>query len=293
MLQSMTGFGAAQGHCDGVDYTVELRAVNHRYLKISVKLPDIWASAEADIENLLRDKLQRGSIGITVRMRLSDEKAAYTVNTEAMRKYIDQVKGLRADGEDYLSIDMAMLMALPGVCNPPRMDELREQTCGELMNLIAQAIDSLLEMRSREGQAVQSDLLSQCDQIEASLGLAGARSPLVVEEYHKRLRERVEGLIGAARIDIDQDYLAREVAVFADRCDINEEISRQNGHLQQFRETCCSDEPVGRKLDFIAQEMLREANTIASKANDSEIARAVVDMKTAVDRIKEQVQNVL
>jgi len=290
MLQSMTGFGAAQGHCDGVDYSVEMRAVNHRYLKISVKLPEIWTSAEADIEKMLRDRLQRGSIGLSVRMRLSDEKAAYAVNLGAMRKYIEQIDSLRSDG---LTIDLATLMALPGVCNPPQMEDLREQTCGELMNLIAQAMDSLLEMRAREGRAVQDDLLAQCEQVAASLELAGRRSPLVVKEYHRRLTERVEGLVDSARADIDQDYLAREVAVFADRCDINEEISRQNGHLQQFRETCRSDEPVGRKLDFIAQEMLREANTIASKANDAEIARAVVDMKTAVDRIKEQVQNVL
>ena len=293
MLQSMTGFGAAQGHCDGVEYSVEMRAVNNRYFKSSVKLPEIWSSAEADIENLLRSRLQRGSIGLSVRMKISDEKAAYTVNTEALRKYIDQLSGLRSGADESLTIDLAVLMALPGVCNPPEMEDLLEQTRDELMGLINQATDQLLEMRASEGQAVQEDLLAQCDQVETSLGAIGLRSPLVVEDYHKRLCERVEALIGAARIDIDQDYLAREVAVFADRCDINEEISRQNGHLQQFRETCDSGRPAGRKLDFIAQEMLREANTIASKANDSEIARAVVDMKTAVDRIKEQVQNVL
>jgi len=293
MLQSMTGFGAAQGHCDGVEYSVEIRAVNHRYFKASVKLPEIWSSAEVDIENLLRGRLQRGSIGLSVRMRISDEKAAYTVNTVALAKYIDQIKGLRSAGEEDLTVDLAVLMALPGVCNPPQMDDLRERTCDELMSLINQAIDNLLEMRAREGRGVQDDLLAQCDQVEASLDAIGSRSPQVIEDYHQRLCERVEELIGAARIDIDEDYLAREVAVYADRCDINEEISRQNGHLEQFRDTCTSGEPAGRKLDFIAQEMLREANTIASKANDSEIARAVVDMKTAVDRIKEQVQNVL
>ena len=293
MLQSMTGFGAAQGHCDGVEYSVELRAVNHRYFKASVKLPELWSSEEVDIENLLRRRLQRGSIGLSVRMRISDEKAAYTVNTVALAKYIDQVKGLRSVGDEHLTIDLAVLMALPGVCNPPRMDDLRERTCDELMNLINRAIDNLMEMRAREGQGVQDDLLDQCEQVETSLGAIGSRSPMVVQEYHQRLCERVEGLIGAARIDLDKDHLAREVAVYADRCDINEEISRQNGHIEQFRETCDGDQPAGRKLDFIAQEMLREANTIASKANDSEIARAVVDMKTAVDRIKEQVQNVL
>ena len=293
MLQSMTGFGAAQGHCDGVEYSVEIRAVNHRYFKASVKLPEIWSSAEVDIENLLRGRLQRGSVGLSVRMRISDEKAAYTVNTVALAKYIDQIKGLRSVGEEDMTVDLAVLMALPGVCNPPQMDDLRERTCDELMSLINQAIDNLLEMRAREGRGVQDDLLVQCDQVGASLGAIGSRSPQVLKDYHQRLCERVEELIGAARIDIDKDYLAREVAVYADRCDINEEISRQNGHLEQFRETCNGDEPAGRKLDFIAQEMLREANTIASKANDSEIARAVVDMKTAVDRIKEQVQNVL
>jgi len=293
MLQSMTGFGASQGHCDSVEYSVEIRAVNHRYFKASMKLPEVWSSEEVDIENLLRDRLQRGSIGLLVRMRISDEQAAYTVNTVAMAKYIDQLKGLRSAGEEDLTIDLAVLMALPGVCNPPQMDDLRERTCGELMGLIDQAVDNLLEMRVREGRSVQDDLMDQCDQIESSLNAIALRAPDVIAGYHQRLCERVEELTGAARIDLDKDYLAREAAVYADRCDINEEISRQRGHLQQFQETCNSDQPVGRKLDFIAQEMLREANTIASKANDSEIARAVVDMKTAVDRIKEQVQNVL
>jgi len=292
MLQSMTGFGSAQGQCDGVEYSVEIRSVNHRYFKAALKLPEIWSSAEAQVEKILREKLQRGSITLSVRMKISDAKAAHTVNTEALGRYIDQVKTLRA-GDEELTIDLAVMLGMPGVCNPPEMDDLRERTYDDLMRLISEAIDGLLEMRAHEGEAVQADLLKQCDQIDANLQVVTQRAPQVVEEYHKRLGERVEELIGAARFDIDQDYLAKEVAVFADRCDINEEISRQRGHLEQFRETCSGDEPSGRKLDFIAQEMLREANTVASKANDTEVGRTVVEMKTAIDRIKEQVQNVV
>jgi len=292
MLQSMTGFGSAQGRCDGVEYSVEIRSVNHRYFKATVKLPEMWSSAEAQIDGILRDRLQRGSITLSVRMKISDESAAHAVNTEALAKYIRQVKAISAGDAD-LTIDLAVLLAMPGVCNPPEMDDLRERTYDDLMRLIAEAVDALAAMRMQEGQAIQADLLKQCDLIDANLQVVAERSPQIVRDYHTRLAERVEELVGAARIDIDQDYLAREVAVFADRCDINEEISRQKGHLEQFRETCNCDEPSGRKLDFIAQEMLREANTVASKANDADVGRAVVEMKTAIDRFKEQVQNVV
>jgi len=288
----MTGFGSAQGRCDGVEYSVEIRSVNHRYLKAVMKLPEMWSAAEAQIDRILRDRLQRGSITLSVRMKISDESAAHAINTEALAKYIEQVKALRAGDED-LTIDLAVMLGMPGVCNPPETDDLRERTYDGLMRLIGEAVDGLAEMRMQEGQAIQEDLLQQCDRIDANLGVVAERSPQVVQDYHTRLAERVDELTGAARIDIDQDYLAREVAIFADRSDINEEISRLKGHLEQFRETCGGDEPSGRKLDFIAQEMLREANTVASKANDADVGRAVVEMKTAIDRIKEQVQNVV
>lgn len=292
MLISMTGFGAAAGPVDGVEYAVEVRSVNNRYLKTVIKLPESWSHAEAEFEKLLRGTVTRGTVTLSVRMRICDAEAAYRVNVVALSNYIEQLKPLSKDANPMLRVDLGSMMMLPGVCEPPKMEELCERTHDGLMELVNRAITGLVDMRTSEGQAVHADLLANCDIIEQNLTAIAERSPLVVREYHERLTARVQELTSAARLEIDADSLAREVAIYADRCDIAEEISRLTGHLEQFRQATDGDKPAGRKLDFITQEMLREANTIGSKSNDTDIARAVVDIKTAVDRLKEQVQNV-
>ena len=160
------------------------------------------------------------------------------------------------------------------------------------MELTGRAMDGLVQMRQSEGLVLQEDLLKNCDVVAASLARVAARSPQVVRDYQRRLATRVEELTCGTDVPVARESLATEVAIFAERSDIAEEIVRLSGHLAQFRQSVSSNEPAGRKLDFIAQEMLREANTIASKSNDAEIAREVVEIKTAIDRIKEQVQNV-
>jgi uncharacterized protein (TIGR00255 family) len=292
MLRSMTGFGSAAGQIEGVEYAVEIRSVNNRYLKTSVKLPEPWSSAEADIDAMLRRRLQRGTVTLTVRMRLPADKAASRINTTALLDYLDQLRPVEADANPMLRVDLASLMLLPGVCEPPSIQELLDRTREGLVGLIEQAVDALVEMRSREGEALRADLLANCDAIESGLAAVGELAPAVVRDYQERLTQRVADLLQAGKVSIDQDQLAREVAVFAERSDVAEEVTRLTGHIEQFRQNAGAGDPVGRKLDFIAQEMLREANTIASKASSGEIARIVVDIKTAVDRIKEQVQNV-
>jgi len=191
-----------------------------------------------------------------------------------------------------VTVDLATLLTLPGVCNPPPTDEFVAQAKGALMELIEEAVDELLRMRAREGAVIAADLTRHCDVIEQQLAEVGARAGLVVAEYHQRLARRVEELTAKAELSLSDQDLAREVAVFAERCDISEEISRLGGHVEQFRAAMGSADQAGRKLDFLAQEMLREANTMSAKSNDGQIARAAVEMKTAIDRIKEQVQNV-
>lgn len=292
MLRSMTGFGSAGGMVEGVEYGVEIRSVNNRYLKCVIKLPESWSHAEAEIEKLLRERLQRGTVTLTVRMRVPDEQAACHVNTAALSAYLDQIRVLEVDANPMLRVDLGSLLLLPGVCEPPSLADLCERTQEGLMALIGQALEALVKMRRLEGGALKADLLGNCAAIESHLEVVQARAPEVVVGYHQRLGQRVAELTRAGQVDIDQDQLAREVAIFAERCDIAEEISRLGGHIEQFRQTVTAPEPTGRKLDFIAQEMLREANTIAAKASDAEIGRAVVDIKTSIDRIKEQVQNV-
>jgi uncharacterized protein (TIGR00255 family) len=288
----MTGFGSAEGRIEGVEYTVEIRSFNNRYFKGVIKLPECLCQAESDVEKLLRLRLNRGTVVVAVRMRLPDELAAYRVNAAALQRYLDELKPLEIDANPAIRIDLGSLLQLPGVCEPQPLDEAVERSRDGMLGLVSQAVEGVMAMRRAEGKGLRADVMARCGEIEANLEIVCQRAPLVVQDYHERLAARVKELTNAAKVDIDEEYLAREVAVFAERCDVAEEISRLRSHLEQFRGAADSPEPAGRKLDFIAQEMLREANTIASKANDAEIARAVVEIKTAIDRIKEQVQNV-
>jgi uncharacterized protein (TIGR00255 family) len=292
MLRSMTGFGNAHGRVEGVEYDVEARSVNHRFFKADLNLPECWSSAEADVERILRAKIARGSVVLTVRMKVPDEQAAYRVNVAALQSYLEQLRPLEVEGNPMMRVELGQLMQLPGVCESPRINELLERSREGLMALVEQAADRLVEMRRHEGQVLKADLLAQCEAISKGLVEVAALAPQVVRDYQQRLADRVAELTGSGRIAVDPDVVAREVAIFAERCDVAEELSRLSGHVKHFRQGLTSGEPSGRRMDFLAQEMLREANTIASKANNGEIARVAVDIKTAIDRIKEQVQNV-
>jgi len=292
MLKSMTGFGTASGRVEGVEYAVEVRSVNNRYLKFSLRLPEMLQSLEPSVEKAVRSRLTRGSVSVAVRMKLPKDQAAYHVNTAALAKYLQQLRPLETEANPMFRLDLASLLQLPGVCEPPPPEDLIDKTADGLLNLIGQALDALMDMRRREGKALAEDLQANTRQIETELEGVAGRTDEVLKLYHEKLRARVEELTAQARIHLDPETLAREVAIFAERSDIAEEVSRLRTHLAEFCTLCRADQPMGRKLDFMSQEMLREANTIASKGSDAEIARAVVEIKTAIDRIKEQAANV-
>jgi uncharacterized protein (TIGR00255 family) len=292
MIRSMTGFGMAAGQVGDVEYSVEVRSVNNRYFKTNIKTPENFAAIEPAVEKAVRERVTRGSVYLQVRAKLSEAVAAYHVNVSVLNSYLEQLRLLEVEANPMLRVDLATLLELPGVAEPPELAQIAEATRDGLLKLVCEALDGLCEMRQREGQALEKDLLGNCEQIEQVVRGVAERTGEVVKLYHQRLCERVEELVQAAKIKIDEESLAREVAIFAERSDIAEEISRLTGHVEQFRETITEGGSAGRKLDFIAQEMLREANTIGSKANDADISQKVVEIKTAIDRIKEQVQNV-
>lgn len=292
MIQSMTGYGQAQHAEGGSSYSLEVRSLNNRYFKAVIKLPEHLQFLEAEVEKLLRNRLVRGSITYNLRLRSNTDELAHDINVAALQHYLDQLAAVR-HADRPVSLDLATVLTLPGVCQPREMDEQTKQRQWQIVQQLSeQAVDRLIAMRRQEGQALRRDLLAQCQAIHDRLAAVRQRAPAVVEDYHRRLRRRVEELTAAAQLQLDQDSLIREVAVFAERCDINEELARLASHLQQFSQLCDSAEHAGRKLDFITQEMLREANTIGSKANDAEIARQIVEIKSAIDRLKEQLQNV-
>lgn len=299
MIRSMTGFGDAAAQTDGISYSVDIRSLNNRYFKGTLRLPDAISGLEAEIETLLRKKLNRGSITLVLNRRTADAQAIHRVNDAALLNYVDHLetihKKVDPTGDHKINIDLTALLALPGVLQPAHDHaEVLAKARPTVLKLVEQAADRLLSMRVTEGQTLEDDLANQRKTISERLKLVAERAPIVVEEYHTRLRTRIDELMSRAQLKMAEPDLIREVAIFAERSDISEEVSRLTGHLEQFEQIVHADkgEPAGRTLDFLTQEMLREANTIASKSNDVQIARAIVDVKGSIDRIKEQVQNV-
>ncbi len=292
MINSMTGFGDASAEHDGAHYAVEIRSLNNRYFKPVIKLPENVSGLEPEIESMLREGLGRGSITFILKMRLNSADAAYHINTPALESYVNQLRQLRGMGADF-QIDLAALLSLPGVCQEPRDESDEIARHGDsIRRLSKKAVEKLAVMRAKEGESLFSDLMKHTRVIASNLAEIQNRAPLVIEDYHKKLSQRVKQLMAKAELKVGEIDLIKEVAIFAERSDISEEIQRLTAHLEAFADACKSGEHAGRKLDFITQEMLREANTIASKANDAQIARHIVEIKSAIDRVKEQVQNV-
>lgn len=295
MIRSMTGFGGAADQIDGIHYLVEIRSLNNRYFKASIRLPEELAALESPLESALRKSVNRGSFTLTLKFRASDELAANRVNDTALLAYLNHLETINEKIKDQdVRIEMTNLLLLPGVLQPSEDEEkFIERATPAVMRLAGEAIKKLNQMRDTEGQSLAADLLKMRDQLKAIIGRIGERAPVVVEEYHAKLTDRVNQLTAKAQLKLGEEDLIREIAVFADRSDINEEISRVGGHLEHMTQIINgeADEPAGRTLDFLAQELLREANTIASKSNDAIISRAAVEMKSVIDRIKEQVQN--
>ena len=289
----MTGYGEAQGEIDGITYAAAVKAVNNRYLKVVVKLPDLAAFLDEEVERLLRRELARGMVNFTIRLKDMSGGSLFDIDESVLQNIIRKLESVKLSGKLAGSIDMASLLNLPGVIRPAEPDEqTAERMRAKVLQISEEAIERLKEMRAAEGAALDADLKEHCRHIEQGIEHIRALCATVVQEYAKKLRRRVDDLLAHAELKLDEDVLAREVAVYADRSDISEELARLESHLQQFAQACEGDGQAGGLLDFISQEMLREANTIASKSSDTEITRCVVDMKCRVDRIKEQVQNV-
>lgn len=293
MIKSMTGYGAAEGEINGVSCAVEIKAVNNRYLKTNVKLPEVLAFMEEDIEKLLRKNLSRGTVSYVFRLKSISPDVLFDIDEAALKALMERLNRVRSSASVDGTIDMAGLLNLPGMIRPALPDKaMAEQIKDTVLRISREAIEKLKQMRAVEGSSLEADLKSRCEVIRKDLERIRSRSVNVIQEYAKRLKRRVDELLAEAKLKLDEQTLAREAAVLADRSDISEEIARLDSHLQQFAQSYQASDQAGRRLDFISQEMLREANTIASKASDTEIIRCVVDIKCQIDRIKEQIQNV-
>ena len=293
MINSMTGYGQAQGEIDGASYTVEVKAVNNRYFKTIVKLPELLAFLEEDIEKLLRKNLTRGTVNYALRLKDISTDVLFNIDETALQNIVRKLNRVGSAVGLEGAFDIGNLLNLPGIIRPISPDEeMVKQTREAVLDVSQTAIDKLKQMRATEGNFLAEELKGHCRAIGKDLEQIRVQSTNVVQEYTKKLKLRVNTLLAEAKLKLDEEALAREIAIYADRSDISEEITRMDSHLQQFVQSCQANDQAGRRLDFISQEMLREANTIASKTSDGEVTRCVVDMKCWIERIKEQIQNV-
>ncbi|MCK8824235.1 YicC/YloC family endoribonuclease [Fuchsiella alkaliacetigena] len=294
MLRSMTGYGRAQLEAAGDNITVELKSVNHKYQKINLHIPEQLSALEARVDKLLKTALSRGRINYNLELQSQNKKSLQVqVNRDLAAEYVEHLEKLQAElGLAAEELSVEFLAELPDVLTVKEIARDIEELWPQVEQATEEALAELLAMRKREGEELLADFLHRLEQIEDLVTKIEARVPEIVTEYQLKLKERIEEL--AADYEVDEDRLAMETALIADKSDVNEELIRLKSHVQQFEETLRLeiDEPVGRKLDFIAQEMHREVNTIGSKISDSQVANYVVELKSEVDRIREQLQNV-
>ncbi|MFL5341133.1 MAG: YicC/YloC family endoribonuclease [Gemmataceae bacterium] len=297
MLLSMTGYGEARHQTDSQTLTVELRAVNNRYLKVVVRASEPYSLFEPEVEKVLRRGIRRGTIQVQVRSERQARPTDFVINAVALRSYVEQIRQVgREMSLEPAAVNslLAQAAALPGVAPEPGTASFdTEREWPVLERVVEDAVARLQQMRQDEGRRMAAELLALRDHIAGQLEQIRQRVPVVTASYRDRLLERVRGLVGQPGIPVTAEDLIKEVAVFAERSDIAEEVVRLASHLEQFREVVEkeSDSP-GRKLEFVVQEMGRETNTIGSKASDVQISRLVVEIKATLEKIRELIQNV-
>jgi uncharacterized protein (TIGR00255 family) len=289
MISSMTGFGSAEGLVGGARASVEVRTVNHRFFSPNLKLPSIFARWEGEIREVLRQKIARGHVTLTARLD-RDETSLPAIDENRLAGYVTTLTELKKKHKLAGEIDVATLLRLPDVISSP-IEEMDAEAGAALVQIVSMAADNLAAMRKGEGAQLAGFLVDRVNVVEERLARAEARAPVRLKEHHARVKKTIEELIGKAAVDPQR--LALEIALLADKLDIAEELDRFRSHLSAFRDTVRSQtgEPVGKRLGFILQEMLREANTIGSKANDAPILGDVIAIKEELERIREQVEN--
>jgi uncharacterized protein (TIGR00255 family) len=290
-MRSMTGFGAAASDRTGLALRAEARSVNHKYLQIKVRLPGELSFLEPEVENLVRKKIERGAVSIVLSLSSSTALSPLTIDTAAAQRYQRMLIGLAKELKLDPEVKLETITALPGVLAGQIDTRVMQRGRRVVLNTVGAALDALTEMREREGAATKKDLQKHAAAIERVVARIDKRMPKVVRGHQQQLRARVEELLGDAAVLQPAD-LAREIALIADRMDVSEELTRLASHLEQLRGLLNKKGPVGRSLDFLVQEFLREANTIGSKCNDARVSHDVVEVKTLIERLREQVQNV-
>ena len=290
MIKSMTGYGKSTYSSNSREYQMEIKSVNHRYLDINIKMPRTISYLEEDIKKQISSTIKRGKIDVFISFdNNSDEGKNIKINTEVAKIYINELKKLAEEENLLANIEVTDISKFPDVLTI-KNEQDDEVIKKEVMELTDMATVNLAEMRKVEGEKISKDLLNRIQVVEDTTIEISQLSTGLIEEYITKLEARIKELLKTE--DIDKQRLAQEVVLYADKCSVEEEITRLKSHTDQFRNLIESEDAVGKRLDFLIQEMNRETNTIGSKANNLEITNKVIDLKTELENIREQIQNI-
>ncbi|MDE6426077.1 MAG: YicC family protein [Ruminococcus sp.] len=291
MTKSMTGYGRAQKIIGGRDILVEIRSVNHRYYEYSSRIPRAYGYIDEKLKSLLKTAVSRGKVEVSVTINnIEARESEISINKAVAEGYINALRSV--SGELGLKDDLVLskLIKLPEIFVVQKAPDNQEQIWADISEVATEALQKFVEMRQTEGGKLEEDIILKADYILEMVSKVEELSPLTVENYRKRLYQKISEVLDGK--DVDEQRIITEAAIFAEKIAVDEETVRLHSHVSQLKNIFSSDEPVGRKLDFIIQEMNREVNTIGSKAQDLNITRIVVDMKAEIEKIREQIQNI-
>ena len=291
MIKSMTGYGRAQGSFSGGEVSVEIKSVNNRYLDCGVKLPRVYSFTEDAVKGLVQRTISRGKVDVFITVNSAGaDNMKITLNAPVVEGYLSALKQLARDYDVRDDISVSSLSRFSDVLIMEKQEEDEQEVREALLGVAEQALSAFDEMRSREGQALKQDLLQKADGILELVAQVEARSPVTVAAYRERLTAKMMEVLESSAID--EARIIQEAAIYADKVAVDEETVRLRSHVEQFRAMLSGGGVIGRKLDFLMQEMNREANTIGSKGSDVEQARTVVELKSQLEKIREQIQNI-
>ncbi|MBQ1241229.1 MAG: YicC family protein [Lachnospiraceae bacterium] len=291
MIKSMTGFGRFESVTDTCKISVEIKAVNHRYLDLGIKMPKKFNFFESAIRGLLKDYIQRGKVDVFVTYEdYTEEKVSLKYNSSLAAEYMDNFKKMAEQFGIDNDVKVSMLARCPEVLSMEQVPEDEDQMWALLSEALKHAAENFVETRVREGENLKNDLISKLDNMLSLVDFIETRSPKVLEEYRKKLEDKVKDML--QNTTIDESRILTEVTIFADKICVDEETVRLRSHIEGMKKELLKGGSVGRKLDFIAQEMNRESNTILSKSNDMEISDQAIILKTEIEKVREQIQNI-
>ena len=290
MVKSMTGYGRYKELIGGKDITVEIRSVNSRYLDANIKLSRLYGPLEEKLKRMISKYVSRAKVDLYVGVdNIEGEKIELSLNREYLEGFLGALNTVKSDYNVVGDIDISTVASKNEVFIQRRLEDDMNELWMAVESVATKAFELYDDMRKREGEALVCDLLSRIDTIDDIRAKINERVPKVVSEYNEKLRKRIEELLGDVKVD--EQRLLTECAVFADKADVTEELTRLSSHIDQFKKILSEEEQVGRKLDFLVQEINREVNTCGSKANDNDIAKLVIEAKCEIEKIREQIQN--